>query len=133
MGGVFLMLDQSRDFYCLSDGKCVTVWKRVGGKYYIITEKYYGLLKPKEYIETENLNAITLLFDSQSNYDFILSNDYGKRLEINVPNAKIKYFPSKSRDNFVNSYYVDGKIKKGVKYIQIDIGAGLVVLNGTIQ
>lgn len=133
IGMLYLWLDQSRSFYCLSDGKCVTVWKRVGGICYIITEKYYGLFEPKEYIETENLNAITLLIDSQSTYDYILSNDYGKRLEIIAPNANIKYFPYADRDDFKRSYYLDNKIKKGIKYLQIDIGENLVVLNGVKQ
>lgn len=133
IGGLYLWVDQSRSFYCLADGKCVTVWKRAGGKCYIIAEKYYGLLVPDEYIETKNLNAITLLFDNQSNYDYILSNDYGKCLEINAPSVKIKYFPYENRDDFAKSYYLDDKIKEGIKYLQIDIGENLAVLNGAIQ
>ena len=108
-------LAKLRNFYCLFDNQCVTVWKRIGGSCYIITGKYYGLFKPKEYIKTENLNAITLLIDSQSYYDYILSNDYGKRLEIIAHNANIKYFSYADKADFIQSYYLDNKIKKGIK------------------
>lgn len=35
--------DLSRAFYCLSDDKCVTVWKRLGNKCYVVPGKYYGI------------------------------------------------------------------------------------------
>lgn len=61
---VFLVwLDQSRSFYCLSEDKCVTVWKRLGNKCFIIPGKYYGVLSPTvEHIRTTNNQYLTLYF-----------------------------------------------------------------------
>jgi len=36
---------ESRKFFCLEDGNCVTVWKTFNGCY-IIPGKYYGIVKP---------------------------------------------------------------------------------------
>ncbi|MHC5310127.1 hypothetical protein ACYSNM_08660 [Myroides sp. LJL116] len=57
--------DQSRTFYCVSNDKCVTVWKRLGGKCYIIPSKYYGVFKPSEnYIKATNTQYLTLYFSN---------------------------------------------------------------------
>lgn len=31
-----LLYQQSRRFYCFKEGRCVTVWKRIGGVCYIV-------------------------------------------------------------------------------------------------
>lgn len=72
--GIFLLIvivflvwfDQSRSFYCLTSGDCVTVWKRLGNKCYVIPGKYYGVFKPSSsFIETTNSQYLTLYFTDE--------------------------------------------------------------------
>lgn len=81
--GIFLLLivlllawyDQSRTFYCLSNDKCVTVWKRLGGKCYIVPSKYYGVFKPsKNYIKATNTQYLTLYFSNDIPNKMIVRN-----------------------------------------------------------
>lgn len=59
--GLIIWFDQSRSFYCTPDNKCVTVWKRIGGKCYIIPGKYYNLLNLSgNYVETITNNDATI-------------------------------------------------------------------------
>jgi len=47
--------DIARSFYCISEDKCITLWKR-NGYCYIIPGKYYGIFSPKDnYVKTDNL------------------------------------------------------------------------------
>jgi len=125
--------DQSRSFYCLSNDKCITVWKRLGNECYIIPGKYYGILKPSDYVKTTNDNALTLIYDSLSGYDFVIFNDYGKELKINLSRERIKYFENFEREIFIGEFYVNERVKDNLAYLQIDIKEGLVVINGVKQ
>ncbi|WP_147269366.1 hypothetical protein [Schleiferia thermophila] len=141
IAGLFILLiilfliwfDQSRSFYCMSNDKCITVWKRLGNKCYIIPGKYYGILKPSDYVKTTNDNALTIIFDDLSGYDFVIFNDYGKELEVNLSKERIKYFKNFERDIFIDEFYVNERIKDNLPYLQIDIKEGLVVINGVKQ
>ncbi|RZK48009.1 MAG: hypothetical protein EOO99_11700 [Pedobacter sp.] len=60
-----LMSDGIKSFYCLSDDKCVTVWKRDSGEVLIISGKYKSKEIPLDnYIKITNLNysSIVVLF-----------------------------------------------------------------------
>lgn len=58
-----IAFDQSRKFYCLDDGKCVTVWKRLGGKCFVIPGKFYGVSAPSvSHIETITNTDIAIYF-----------------------------------------------------------------------
>lgn len=81
--GVFLLLmalllvwyDQSRTFYCLSNDRCITVWKRLGGKCYIVPSKYYGIFKPSDsYIKTSNTQYLTLYFTNKLPHKIVVRN-----------------------------------------------------------
>lgn len=129
--GVILLLivvslvwfDQSRSFYCLSDGRCITVWKRLGNKCYIVPGKCYEIFKPTDdYIQTTNTGYV----------DVILVND--KKLLINIEdNAEIVqqssnslielYRDNKTLNDSLNTYF-DGRYrqyKKEVDFISINI------------
>ena len=57
---------ESRSFYCLDNGKCITVWKTYNNVCYIIPGKYFGILKPsKNVIESSNNNNLTIYFTSE--------------------------------------------------------------------
>jgi len=66
---VFLVwFDQSRSFYCLSEDKCITVWKRLDSKCYIVPGKYYGIFKPSnDYIKTTNTNIVDVIWKDKGN------------------------------------------------------------------
>jgi len=65
---VMVYWNQSRSFYCLSEERCVTVWKRIGGYCYIIPGKYYGIFEPKDnYVKTDNLvESLTIIFTNDN-------------------------------------------------------------------
>lgn len=129
---VKLVFIGSKSFYCLQDDNCVTVWKKTNGEAYFIFEEYKKNSVPKKnYIKTTYNNSVTILFDNASNYDFIIHNNYGEKLSIDSSNYSIKYFPYDEFDDFVEKYYnKNNKVKKGIKYLQIDIAENLVILNG---
>jgi hypothetical protein len=82
IGGFVLLIiallmwyDQSRTFYCLSDDKCITVWKRLGGKCYIVPSKHYGIFKPSNsYLQTSNTQYLTLYFTNKLPHKIIVRN-----------------------------------------------------------
>lgn len=123
--------DGVRSFYCLSEDKCITVWKRTDGEVYIIFGEYKEKKVPKDnYIRTSYDNALTIIVDESSSYDYIISNDYGKKLLIKSSNYKTKYYEYGQKETFINDYYINRQIKKGLQYLQIDIKESLVVING---
>jgi len=70
--------NQSRSFYCLSENRCVTVWKRTDGYCYIIPGKYYGIFEPKDnYVKTDNLEWLAVVIWTKDG-----------RLCVDVDNAK---------------------------------------------
>ena len=115
--------DQSRSFYCLSESKCVTLWKRLGNKCYIVPGKYYGIFKPSDnYIKTTNtgyvdiifLNDISLLVDIEDDAEIIRHPD----------NNLIELYSNNKAVNDSLYTYFDGKYHKykdEVEYISIDI------------
>lgn len=105
--------EQSRSFYCLSEGKCVTVWKRSGNKCYIIIDKYYGLFKPtNNYIKTTNTAFVDiiwtddnrLLIDTEDNAEIIQpSSDKNLIIE--------RYRDDKTINDSLYTYF-DGRYKR---------------------
>jgi hypothetical protein len=54
---------ESRRFFCLESGECITVWKTYNNVCFIIPGKYYGIFRPSgNYIETSNSNNLTIYF-----------------------------------------------------------------------
>jgi hypothetical protein len=71
---------EARNFYCIGDNKCVTVWKTYNNTCYVVPGKYYGLTKPSgNYILTTNI----------SNLDIIWSEDGRKIIVIMDKDSKI--------------------------------------------
>lgn len=72
---LFIGFDQSRSFYCLSGNHCVTVWKRLGNKCYIIPGKYYNVVSPSNnYLETSNTQYLTIYFTNKIPNKIIVKN-----------------------------------------------------------
>jgi len=67
----FLMLSSCtssgvRSFYCLSEDKCVTVWKTGNNEVYIVPFKYEKNKKPDvSYLKTINKQFLTLYFSKE--------------------------------------------------------------------
>ena len=97
LGFVFLLIinscksDGMKSFYCLSDEKCVTVWKRTDGEVYIIPGKYESNNKPTvSYIRTINKQFLTLYFSNEKELSYkIIVRDEGN-LESNQNRYTIK-------------------------------------------
>lgn len=104
---VSVWAEQSRSFYCLSERKCITVWKRSGNICYIIPGKYSGIFKPSDnYIKTTNVNPLvgnnyftfyfteempnTLIYRSKSTFE-VYNGDKQKLLLIDYDSDVEKY------------------------------------------
>ncbi|MDQ0109432.1 hypothetical protein J2T02_004575 [Chitinophaga terrae (ex Kim and Jung 2007)] len=63
---LFAWYGESRRFFCLEDGKCITVWKTYNNVCYVIPGKYYGIWAPSNnFIRTSNLNELTIFFTDE--------------------------------------------------------------------
>ncbi len=80
---ILIWYGESRKFYCLGNGKCITVWKTYNNVCYIIPGKYYGIIKPsKNFIQSTNTNNLSVFFTNelprafiyQSEEDLIINN-----------------------------------------------------------
>lgn len=131
--GVFLILivvfsfyaEQTRSFYCLSEGKCVTVWKRSGDKCYIVLDKYSGIFKPTDnYIKTSNTAFVDVIWTEDNR----LLIDYDDNVEIVQPHSDKKFVIERySKDKVINDSlytYFDGKYNRyneKVNYIRLHV------------
>jgi hypothetical protein len=82
LGGLFytikntLTSDGIKSIYCLSNDKCVTVWKRANGEVYVIPDKYEGNSKPSVcYIKTINKQFLTIYFSEEISKKIIVRDD----------------------------------------------------------
>ncbi len=117
---------ESRKFFCLDNGKCVTVWKTFNNICYIIPGKYYGIMRPStySYIKTTNINNLDIIWKAHSDSIVVNSDDsvfivnnFSKGVKINKYNLNEKY-----NDSLFT--YFDGKYnryRKGINYISIFI------------
>jgi len=119
-----LIFDQYRRVWCLSSGKCITVWKRIGGDCYIMPYKYYLLSKPFDnYIRTSNTGLISVVWED----DRIVYVDGSDEFEIINQNSRaiciLSYEENKSRNDSVFTDIIDGyrQYKEDVIYFSIDI------------
>lgn len=125
---VFLCFDEYRNYYCLPDGKCLTVWKRVGGTCYIIPGKYYGVAKPSEnYIKTTNTNDATIYWNKKTPDKIIVRIEESYSI-VNTNNDEIyiEDFRSNAGANLDSVLYNKSSLKfsdvnTGVDYISVYI------------
>jgi len=127
---VLIVLDQKRSFYCLSNNRCVTVWKRLGNKCYVIPGKYYGIFEPTDdYVKTTNTNSITIIWLDDNSWLI----DANKNVEIfndSTNSALIQLYNNKTSYNDSLYTYFDGKYqkyKRNVNFISIDIKENYVL------
>ena len=122
VGCLIFYLFQKRNYYCLAEDKCITVWKTSEGAF-IIPGKYTSWFKPKDnYIKTDNLNCVVIIYDKKSKYDYIIFNAYNKKILINMSKYKIKYYDYNQKDEFSKEYYENNMLKPDLECKPIDIG-----------
>ena len=90
---IIIFFGEHRRFYCVGGNKCVTVWKLLGGKCYVIPGKYYGLINMSDnYIITTNLSLLDCYWSEELPNTLIVrfgSSDYYKIINKNKNNIKI--------------------------------------------
>jgi hypothetical protein len=86
---IVIWFGESRRFFCLEDGSCVTVWKTYNNACYIIPGKYYGIIKPSsKYIESSNTNLLTIYFSKELPRSLIVQCEQ----EVKINNEKTDAF-----------------------------------------
>lgn len=130
-----VLIQEKRSFYYNSDKtRCITVWKRFGGRCIVVPRKYIGLGKPNgEYLETTNLNSLTFIWEKYGKYDLIVFNSYGFEVNLNFKNTKVKYFGSNERELFIRTYYFNNKVKPEFEYLMADIAENWGIVNGKMM
>lgn len=118
------LYDQGRTTYCLDGTKCITVWKRIGGKCYIILEKYDGLTAPRNnFVETSNKDDIDIIW-LNNNHIYIYSKFDA---EFNFKNSKsvtIHNYRIDKKNNDRKFLFFDGeynRYKPEIQYLSINI------------
>lgn len=120
-GIIYLIIDQSRSFYKLESGKEVTVWKRIGGKCYVIPYKYYGIIKPSScVIETVNTGGVTLIWYNER----LIVDTNSKMKIINNGDCVLEDYMDKKDENdsiFLWNDNGTNKLKSDLKYLSVYI------------
>jgi hypothetical protein len=80
---------ESRKFYCLDNGRCITIWKTYNNVCFIVPGKYYGIVKPSgNYIESSNTNLLTIYFSKEMPRSLIIQCEQ----ELKINNEKTDAF-----------------------------------------
>jgi hypothetical protein len=124
---ILIWYGESRRFFCLDNGDCITVWKTYNNVCFIIPGKYYGIVRPSNnYIESSNTNLLTVYFSPELPGALVVQS--GQGVKINNENmhefAFYKYETDTGRFNNI-LYMPDAKkrsdMKAGARLMDIDI------------
>ena len=117
---------ESRKFFCLDQGMCITVWKTYNNVCYVIPGKYYGFFKPSSlnYIKTTNLSDLDIIWpDNLSNIIANVDNETKIINQSSKVSLIINYNLDKKYNDSLFTFF-DGKYhryKKDITYISIFI------------
>lgn len=123
VGCLIFYLFQKRNYYCLAEDKCITVWKTSEGAF-IIPGKYTSWFKPKDnYIKADNLGSLDIIW--KTNNEIIGYIDDSSKI-VNKNKNQVKILNYKDNKKTYDSIYTyqDGhylRYKNSVNYISIDI------------
>lgn len=128
-----LMSNGLKFFYCLSDDKCITVWKRASGEVYIILGVYRGKKVPSDnYVKMKNImfDYIDVIFKQEDK--LIIS--FGEKVDIEQKssNGLIEIYRDNKTFNDSLYTYLDSsyrKFKKNVDFISINIKENYAIDN----
>lgn len=129
----FILYGESRKFFCLSDGKCITVWKTYNNVCYIIPGKYYGIVRPSShsFIQTTNNNILDIIWIENSD-DLIINSDNDSNIIVKNSSQGTKFIKYNINKVYNDSSftYIDGpyhRYKKSVNYLNIFISENYAV------
>lgn len=108
---------ESRKFFCLDSGECVTVWKSYNNVCYIIPGKYYGLIRPsKNYIESPNTNNVTIFFTKEMSNAIIYNSEQNLTVK-NIDKHEFVFYDYNSNNVKFDQllYLPNAKLNKDVK------------------
>ena len=120
-----LMSDGVKSIYCISDDRCVTVWKRENGEVYIILGEYKGKkVPPDNYVKMTNVmfSYIDVIFKQENK--LLISLGDKADIEEKSSNGLIELYRDNKAFNDSLYTYFDGryrKYKENVDFISIDI------------
>jgi len=120
-----LVSEGVKSIYCLSDDKCVTVWKRANGEVYIIHGEYKGRKVPSDnYVKMTNVmfSYIDVIFKQENK--LLISFSDKADIEQKSSNGLIELYRDNKTLNDSLYTYFDGRYEmynKEVDYISIDI------------
>ena len=118
---------ESRKFFCVENGKCITLWKTFNNVCYIIPGKYYGLTRPStNFLESTNTNNIMVFFSSGLPNAFVYKSE--QPLKINNDDKRGFGFYDYNADEkrFDSLLYIPNArtvqdVKEDVQYLDISI------------
>lgn len=117
--------DQSRDYYCFSDGKCFTIWKRVGTRNcYLIPGRYHGVVAPKDgyVVKTDMSKYLGVISDKKRPDKIIVEGDSSCALIQTKPGRIVFYNDEGGNKEFDSLYAHDGShYNHDVEYYSVDL------------
>lgn len=120
-----LTADGVKSFYCLSDEKCVTVWKRTDGEIYIVPGKFESRKEPTDdYVKVLNSRFETIHLIFLQNGKLLIDLDENATVIKQNSNRNIELYKDNKPLNDSLYTYFDGKYnryKNEVDFISINI------------
>jgi len=117
----------SRHFFCMGNGHCITMWRTRNGVCYIIPGKYSGLSQPtsESYITSPFTKSIDIIWPKSTDSIIVTLDDEKSQIIHEAPKGIkiISYNLNKKYNDSVFLYY-DGRYnryKKGVDFMSLDI------------
>lgn len=120
-----LKFDGVKSIYCLSDDKCVTIWKRANQEVYIILGEYKGWKVPSDnYVKLANVKFRYLNVIFKQNNKLLVSFDEKADYEQKSSTGLIELYKDNKKFNDSLYTYLNGTYKmynENVDLISIDI------------
>ena len=117
---------ESRRFYCLDNGRCITVWKTFNNGCFIVPGKYYGVVRPSNnYIESSNTNLLTIFFCEKLPKSLIVQCEQGVKINNDKTDVFTFYRYETDTSKFKNLLYSPSAKKRS----DMRPGSGLIDIN----
>jgi hypothetical protein len=100
--------DQSRDYYCFSDGKCFTIWTHDTYGCYLIPGKYRGVFAPRDnyLLKTDKSRGLGVISDRKHPDKIIVQSDSSCHIVQKQPGVIVFYNEEeKKKDKEFDSLY----------------------------
>ena len=124
MAALLIWQDQSRDYYCFSDGMCFTIWGHDARGCYLIPGKYRGVFAPKnDYIlKTDKQNGLGVIRDKKRPDKIIVEGDSSCQLVQTQPCLIVFYNDEGGSRQFDSLYTHDsGHYNNDLEYYSLDV------------